>query len=108
MKQREQKFWNREESSEGIAQPTRVPGLNDNLEFMGRQIHIQTESAGFPEARIVTQVFSKGKVLFSRKTDYAAADDSGGTARIQELMNSQHIQVIKEIKDKQARILDSR
>ena len=85
--------------------PARIPGLNDNLEFMGRQLHIQTESAGFPAGRIVTQVFSGGRVLFSRKTDHpAAAEDSGGTARIQELMHSQHTQVIKEIKHKQSQI----
>ena len=44
-----------------------VVGLNDNLVFMGRQLHVQTEHTGFPVARIVTQVFCSGRVLLSKK-----------------------------------------
>ena len=46
-----------------------APGLNDNLEFMGKQLHVQTEKTGFPVPRVVTQVFSNGRVVFSKKSD---------------------------------------
>ncbi len=76
-------------------------GLNDNLEVIGKQLHIQTESIGFPAVRIVTQVFCGGRVILSRKTDHASdTGDAGNIAQIRERMNSQHSQVIKEIKDK--------
>jgi hypothetical protein len=105
MKQKEQKCWNRKGMNGGIAPPASVSGLNDNLEFMGKQLHIQTENTGFPAARIVTQVFCKGRVIVSRKTDHPSIPgDSGDSALIRELMHSQHHQIIKEIKDKLARL----
>jgi hypothetical protein len=86
-----------------------VTGLNDNLEFMGRLLHVQTEHTDFPVARVVTQVFSNGRVLLSKKTECPAA--MGGPQdlkAIQDLMSAQHYQVLQEISAKQARILDTR
>ena len=84
---------------------TPVSGLNDNLEFLGRQLHIQTENTGSPATRIVTQVFCKGRVILSRKTDPPSVPGgSGAAADIRELMNSQHHQIIKELKDKLAQL----
>jgi hypothetical protein len=83
-----------------------VPGLNDNLEFLGRQLHVQTERIGFPAPRIVTQVFSNGRVVFSKKTELPAQGfDSKESAAVQGLMRTQHLQTIREIKEKQRRIL---
>jgi len=110
MKQKEQNCWNKKELHGENALPAPVSGLNDNLEFMGKQLHIQTENAGFPAAglaaaRIVTQVFCGGRVVFSRKTDHPPnAADSGDTSDIRERMHSQHRQIIKELKDKQAQL----
>jgi hypothetical protein len=85
-----------------------VTGLNDNLEFCGRQLHVQTENLEVPVARIVTQVFCKGRVLFSRKSDCPLnIREAGDTRKIQELMQVQHFQILKEIADKQAKILSS-
>ena len=76
---------------------------------MGRQLHIQTEHTGFPVARIVTQVFSNGRVLLSKKAECLPDTcESQDIIRIQKLMNSQHYQVLQEIAAKQARILGSR
>jgi hypothetical protein len=83
-----------------------VIGLNDNLEFLGKQLHIQTERIGLPSPRIVTQVFSNGRVVLSKKSDIpfqsALPEDA---AKVRELMRTQHFQVIREIKAKQNRIL---
>jgi len=88
--------------------PTPVSGLNDNLEFLGKQLHVQTEKIGFPAGRIVTQVFCGGRVVFSKKTNYTAvASGSDDTDHIRELMQSQHLLVIKGIKDKRARMVGS-
>jgi hypothetical protein len=82
-----------------------VSGLNDNLEFMGRQLHVQTEDAGFPAAHIVTHIFCKGRVLFTRKLEYPPGiHESGNYEKIRELMHSQHFKIIQEIKSKQTQI----
>ena len=107
MKQKEQNGANRKKMN-GRSVHAPISGLNDNLEVMGKQLHIQTENTGFPAARIVTQVFCGGRVILSRKTDHASATgDDGNTAQIRERMNSQHSQVIKEIKDKLAKWRDT-
>jgi hypothetical protein len=101
MKQNEQKCLNKKDMNGDTPMPAPVSGLNDNLEFMGRQLHIQTENTGLPPTRIVTQVFCGGRVILSRKTDHTSImDDSGSIVNMRDLMNSQHHQIIKEIKDK--------
>jgi hypothetical protein len=86
-----------------------VAGLNENLEFLGRQLHVQTERIGFPSPRIVTQVFSNGRVMFSKKSDISfQTDEPQAASKVQELMQTQHFQVIREIKAKQNRILGTR
>ena len=80
-------------------------GLNDNLDFMGRQLHVQTENSEFPTARIVTHVFTNGRILLSRKSDYPEdVRESKDLAKIEELMRVQHHQIIQEIAEKQKRI----
>jgi hypothetical protein len=83
-------------------------GLNNNLEFMGRQLHVQTENMAFPAAQIVTHVFCGGRVLLSRKSEYPSAiQESHDFSKIQQLMRAQHYQVIQEITDKKNKILAS-
>jgi hypothetical protein len=96
-------------SKNGTDAKVPVTGLNDNLEFMGRRLHIQTEHMEFPVARIVTQVFSNGRVLLSQKTECPAdLQEFQDFGRIQNLMSAQHYRVLQEITAKQARILGSR
>ena len=104
MKQRKQNGWNKN-GMNGRSMHTPISGLNDNLEILGKQLHIQTENTGFPTVRIVTQVFCGGRVILSRKTDNdSAPGNAGNTTLIRERMKSQHSQVIKEIKDKLAKL----
>jgi hypothetical protein len=91
-----------------IAVENSAPGLNDNFEFMGKQLHVQTERIGLPVPRIVTQVFSNGRVVFSKKLDIPQDPDSQEFTKIQELMRAQHFQTIREMADKQKRILGAR
>ena len=91
-----------------VAAENPAAGLNDNLEFMGKQLHVQTEKTGFPVPRIVTQVFSNGRVVFSKKTDILPNPELREFTIIQDLMRTQHFQTIQEISDKQKRIMGSR
>ena len=88
--------------------PTQAMGLNDNLDFFGKQLHVQTENAGFPMPRIITQVFSKGRIILSRKSEYPADEHKAADPeQIQELMRLQHYQIIREISEKQQRLQGS-
>ena len=90
-----------------VAVENSAPGLNDSLEFMGKQLHVQTEKTALPVPRIVTQVFSNGRVVFSKKSDILPCPESREFTKIQELMRTQHFQTIQEISEKQKRILSS-
>jgi len=92
----------------GVAVNLPVTGLNDNVEFLGRQLHIQTECIELPNSHIVTQVFSNGRVLLSRKSEFPSGEQkSPDNQSLQRAMNAQHQRVIQEISDKQARALNS-
>jgi hypothetical protein len=108
MNSNEEKYCDIEKEQSVNAGNLPVTGLNDNLEFFGRQLHVQTENLEVPVARIVTQVFCKGRVLFSRKSECPPdIREAGDTHKIHELMQAQHFQILKEIADKQAKILSS-
>jgi hypothetical protein len=92
----------------GVSFNLPVVGLNDNLDFMGRQLHVQTEYIELPEPRISTQVFCSGRVMLSKKSECPRGiRDSHDTQKLQQIMNTQHHQVLREIAQKQARILGS-
>ncbi len=96
------------EGKAGGGGETSVPGLNNNLEFMGKQLHVQTERISFPTPRVVTEVFSNGRVVFSKKSEIPMSGaELQDFATIEELMRTQHLQTIREIEEKQKRILSS-
>jgi hypothetical protein len=94
------------EGKADVAAENSAPGLNNNLEFMGRQLHVQTEKIGLPTPHIVTQVFSNGRVVFSKKSEIPD-HDAPEFSKTQEWMRSQHLQTIREIQEKQKRLLHS-
>jgi hypothetical protein len=109
MEAKELKSWNEETDKNNPASAAPATGLNDNLEFMGRQLHVQTEHLEYPVARIVTQVFCNGRVMRSKKSEYPEdVRESRDVNKIQQLMNAQHYQVIREITEKQQQLLGSR
>jgi hypothetical protein len=109
MNEKEPKHWNEEKTKASPPFISPITGLNDNVDFLGRQLHIQTEHTGFPTAHIVTQVFCSGRVMLSKKTEYpSGVCESPDFSKIQQLMKAQHCQIIQELKDKQARKQASR
>jgi hypothetical protein len=88
----------------GDAPATAIPamGLNDNLVFMGKELHVQTENQGSSALCILTQVFLNGRVVFSTKSEIPHDfHEMHEYSKIQDLMHTQHSQVIQKIKDKQ-------
>ena len=73
-----------------------ISGLNDNIRYKNREFHLQTEDGG-PKARIVTsQIFYRGAVVSSRRTDYSHLPDPAENAGpLRQLMLRQH----KELRD---------
>ncbi|NLT65898.1 MAG: hypothetical protein GXX84_04775 [Acidobacteria bacterium] len=84
-----------------------VTGLNDNVEFMGKLLHIQTEKIGFPKPHIVTQVFCNGRILASNKSEISPPLNGSPVRTVQDLMQEQHLRTLRELSDKQKRILES-
>jgi hypothetical protein len=108
MEGKDSKCWSEEQNKGGLSLTSPITGLNDNLEFVGRQLHVQTEHLEMPVAHIVTQVFCNGRVLLSKKSEYPSEiHQIRDVSKIRQLMNEQHSKVIREIADKQARILGS-
>jgi hypothetical protein len=92
--------------SDQPAPTTPMMGLNDNLEFMGKSLHIQTENLGFTGRRITTQVFCNGKVILSTKSEYpSTVRDPKDQSLVQELMRKQHFNVIRELEGQKVRIV---
>jgi hypothetical protein len=97
------------ENKDGAVFNSPAVGLNDNLDFVGKRLHVQTEHAKFPRSQIITQVFCNGRVLLSKKTECPLGiRESHDIRQLQQLMNAQHGQVIQEITNKQTRFLGSR
>jgi hypothetical protein len=84
--------------------PSPLPGLNDNLEFLGRRLHVQTEDLGPSKRSVTTQVFLNGRVVHSTKSAYPEST-GGGPQRelVGELMRAQHLTVMKEIQSQKER-----
>jgi len=98
-----------QENHGGFAPASSPIGLNNNLDFMGKRLHVQTENAVYPLAHILTQVFCGGRVLASKKLEYPPGVlEAQDFSTIQALMHKQHYEVIQEIQDKQIRILNER
>jgi len=79
-------------------------GLNDNLNFLGKELHIQTENVQSSAPCIRTQVFFHGRVVHTVKYEYSTGKrDSLSLSKIRELMHEQHIRVIEKISEQQTK-----
>lgn len=78
-----------------------LPGFNDNIRLDDEVYHVQTETRGSVEAPyIVTLVFTAGKILYRRKTEWlGAVDNDDALKQFKELLKEQHSDVIKQLKN---------
>jgi flagellar biosynthesis protein FlhG len=66
-------------------------GLNNDIEYKGKLLHVQTEDLGEDKGRIVTHVFAGGRILFKKTTEYKELEDSGDLGQaIKEKVKWQH------------------
>ena len=81
--------------------------MNTETEYLGKTYHIQTEDGGRQNPVITTQVFLKGAILFTQKTSYAdILKAEYFEAIVKDLMQQQHIQMIKELRS--GKLLDKK
>lgn len=72
--------------------------LNDNLDFLGKELHIQTENIQSDIPHIRTHVFSRGRVIHTKILTFPAdLAQSGDLSEIRRLMQSQHCEIIDKI-----------
>lgn len=75
-----------------------LAGYNTNISYKDSIYHIQTEDRGKDNPIIVTLLYSKGKILASKKTTYAhIVDELDYKEKIRRLMKEQHDSMIKEL-----------
>ena len=87
----------------GAVAPTM--GLNDNLDFMGKELHIQTENVKSVTSSILTQVFFRGRVIHTTKQEYSTeAQEFNDFGKIRDLMHAQHLKVIENISKLQMKL----
>lgn len=79
-------------------------GLNDNLNFLGKELHVQTEHVQSSSPCILTQVFFHGRVIYTTKCEYASeTPDAHNLVKIRDLMHKQHMKVMERIGEQQAK-----
>ena len=66
-----------------------IPGLNSELRRKGRTVHIQTEARTTP-LTIVTEVFVRGSVVFSQRTQIP---DGSTHAEMRQMLSQIHRQM---------------
>ena len=88
------------ETKSGLKSPTMC--LNNNIDFLGKELHVQTENVDTAVPCILTQVFFRGRVIQTIKYKYPTEiRNINNFSKIQDLMHSQHMNVIKKINEQQ-------
>ena len=72
-----------------------VLGYNHNVRYASMLWHVQTEDSGVHNPHIFTHLFHDGTILSSKKLNY---DASSEVSIVQKLMQSQHKQMLRELK----------
>jgi len=78
-----------------------ITGFNTDVEFEGRVFHCQTEDKGLDNPIIETLVYTGGQIVCARKNSYAQMLVAGDCqeSSIQQRMEAQHRELIREIQD---------
>ncbi|MEJ2108325.1 MAG: hypothetical protein P8Z37_00130 [Acidobacteriota bacterium] len=78
--------------------------LNDNLNFLGKELHIQTENVHSGSLCIRTHVFTGGKIIHTTKSTFSSdIPDLSDFDKIRNLMHTQHQKVIDKIVKQQSK-----
>lgn len=73
-------------------------GYNTNVQYKGKDYHIQTEDSGSGDSMVITLLYHSGAVLHSKKTSYIhLIGRPSFEEELNALMREQHKAVIKEL-----------
>ena len=75
-------------------------GLNEELRLGDRVYHVQTEDLGIDKRQIRTQVFERGRVVFSKVLEHGVKTPDGRVLSRQQQVEYQHRVVVRAIQDK--------
>lgn len=79
--------------------------LNDNLNFLGKELHIQTENVQSDNPHIRTHVFSSGRVIHTKILAFPVSlMQSRDLNEIHRLMQAQHCEIIDKIYRQQSKL----
>jgi len=79
--------------------------LNDNLDFLGKELHIQTENVQSDIPHIRTHVFSSGRVIHTKILAFPAGlMHSRDLNEIRRLMQTQHCEIIDKLYRQQSKL----
>jgi hypothetical protein len=80
-----------------MGKPNRSPllGYNHNVRYGGRILHVQTEDSGPANPHLFTHLFFEGSILATKRGQYDAGIPE---EEVRGLMQSQHKQILKELK----------
>lgn len=96
---------NREVVNSCSAPVSSAMSLNDNLDFLGKELHVQTESIQTDTPHIRTHVFSGGRVIHTKILAFPAdLVKSRDLNAIRRLMQAQHCEIIDKIYRQQSRL----
>lgn len=79
------------------AEPTVARGMNDEVKVLERIYHVQTEDLGSEKRQVRTQVFERGRVVFSKVIAYGTKLSDGRVLSRQQQVEHQHRVVMKAI-----------
>lgn len=76
-----------------------IIGMNTEVEYQGKTYHVQTEDGGRQNPVITTQIFLKGAIILTQKTNYADIAKADYLEDIvRDLVVQQHTLKIKELR----------
>jgi hypothetical protein len=75
-----------------------ITGFNTDIKHGDRVFHVQTEDKGEDNPFVESLVYVGGEIIASKKTPYGdSIRDGGGTAVVQQMMESQHRKMIAAV-----------
>jgi len=75
-----------------------ITGFNTDIKHGDRVFHVQTEDKGEDNPFVESLVYVGGEIIASKKTPYGdSIRDGGGTAAVQQMMESQHRKMIAAV-----------
>jgi hypothetical protein len=85
-----------------------ISGLNQDVEVLGKTLHVQTELSGGRELSIRTEVFLGGKLVATREQELEEGERDRGEAHLRALMKEQHQKILESVVERAKRYQERR